>query len=410
MIQVGLHNVAIADGRAEGEPSAVLDNQDCRSRKMEALGRLAAGVAHDLNNLLTIIAGYSDILSRQEKLPPDSRRSAHEIKRAAERAFAMTRQLLSFSRKESAQTKLVNLGELLRGLAPLLSRSLGENIALETVVTGEVPRVKADPVQLERMFMNLASNARDAMPGGGSLRIEVQRVTRDADAVVRVIVTDTGCGMDAETQAHLFEPFFTTKRPGQGTGFSLATVYGVVTQSHGKIRVSSEVGHGTSFIIELPATTEPDEQAEERGLQQADPGGTETVLVVEDEQAVRAIIRSILLRQGYRVLEAHDGFEAIRIACSYRGQIHAVLTDAVMPGVDGRTLGAALTFMRPDSALLYMSGYPDETLAQRGLSARTKTVLSKPFTPTLLIQELRTALDRAAGMGRGKAYAERPGA
>lgn len=306
MIQVGLHSVSVDGGRvdsaplldagAEGETSAVLDDQDCQSSKMEAFERLAAGVVDDFNNLLTVIAGYSDLLLGLEELSAAGRRSAQEIKNAAERAFAVTRQLLSVSRKESAQPKLVALASLVGEMAPLLRRLLGEDIALETVVTGEVPWVNADPVQIEWMFMNLAANARDAMPGGGNFRIEVQRLTRDTDAVVRVIVTDTGSGMDAETQAHLFEPFFTTKQPGQGRGLRLATVYGVVTQNHGAIRVSSEVGQGTSFTIDLPAATEPEEQAEERSLQQAEPCGTETVLVVKDEQAVRTAIRSIPCR------------------------------------------------------------------------------------------------------------------
>lgn len=259
MTQVGLHSVSVDDGRAEGETSAVLNGQDCQSPKIETFKRLAAGVADDFNNLLTVIAGYSDLLLGLEELSADGRRSAQEIKQAAERAFAVTRQLLSVSRSDTAEPTLVAPASLVEGMAPLLRRLLGEDIALETVVTGEVLWVMADPVQLEWMFMNLVANARDAMPGGGSLRIEVQRVTRDVEAIVRVIVTDTGGGMDAATQAHLFEPFFTAKRPGQGAGLRLANVYGVVTQSHGAIRVSSEVGQGTSYTIDLPAATEPEE-------------------------------------------------------------------------------------------------------------------------------------------------------
>ena len=303
MTQIGLHRISVDGGRtdsdsaseaeAAGETSSVLDDQDGQSHKIEAFGQLAAGVAHDFDNLLTVIAGYSDLLLGLEGLSADGRRSAQEIKQAAERAFTVTRQLLSFSRMDTAQPKLVALASLVEGMAPLLRRLLGDDIELETVVTGEGPWVMADPVQLEWLFMNLAANARDAMPGGGSLCIEVQRVTRDVDAVVRVIVTDTGCGMDASTQAHLFEPVFTTTRPGQGRGLRLATVYGVVRQSHGAIRVSSEVGQGTSFTIELPAATELDEQAEERGLHQAEPCGTGMVVVAEDEQAVRTVTRSI---------------------------------------------------------------------------------------------------------------------
>ena len=287
MTQVDLHSVSVDGGRDEGETSAVLDGQGCQSRQMEPFRELAAGVADDFNNLLTVIAGYSDLLLGQEELSADCRRNAQEIKHAAERAFAVTRQLSSFSQRDTPHPTLLALASLVEGMAPL---------------------VKADPVQLEWMFMNLAANARDAMPEGGSLRIEVQPVTRDVEAVVRVIVTDTGCGMDAATQVHLFEPFFTTKRPGQGAGLRLANVYEVVTQSHGAIRVSSEVGQGTSFTIDLPAATEPDEQAEECGLQQAEPIRCSSW---KGKQAVRTVDH---LQQGYRELEAQDGFAAIRIS------------------------------------------------------------------------------------------------
>jgi signal transduction histidine kinase len=253
MIHVGLE-------RIEGvqADSAVLADQDCESRKMEALGRLAAGVAHDINNLLTVIGGYNDILLGLEELPASARRSAQEIKRAADRAFAVTQLMLRFSRTESTEPKLVALPSLIEGMVPLLQRQLGVDIALETIMATEVPLVKADPIELERMFVNLAANAGDAMSVGGNLRIEVQSIAKDAEMVVRIIMTDSGCGMDAGTQAHLFEPFFTTKRPGQVKGFGLATVYGVVMQSHGTIRVASEIGQGTSFTIDLPAATELD--------------------------------------------------------------------------------------------------------------------------------------------------------
>ena len=386
MSQVGLER--IEGVRAD---SGSFADQDYQSRKMEALGQLAGGVAHDFNNLLTVIGGYSDILLGLEELPAFARASVQEIKRAADRAFTMTQHMLRFSRTESAEPKLVVMVSLIDGMAPLLRHQLGEGIALETILTAEVSLVEVDPIEFERMFVNLAANARDAMPRGGNFRIEVQSITQDAEPVVRIIVTDSGCGMDAGTQAHLFEPFFTTKRPGPVTGFGLATVYGIVMQSHGTIRVASEVGQGTSFTIDLPAVTEPDTQVGGRILQQAEPCATETVLLVENEPVSFSLIRSILLRRGYRVLEAHDGFEAIRIGHSYRGQIHAVLANVVMPGVDGRTLGMALRYMRPDGLLLYMSDSPDETLSQRGLPVHT--VLRKPFTPTMLAQKLRNALD-----------------
>lgn len=298
MIQVGLHGVSDDGGRAEGETSAVLDDRDGQSRTTDAFRRLAAGVANDFNNLLTVIAGYSDVLLGLEDLPADGRRSAEEIKHAAERAVAVTRRLLSVSRRDSAPPTFVALASLIEGMAPLLSRLLGEDIVLETVVTGEVPGVMADPVQLEWMLMNLAAQARDAMPGGGSLRIEVQRVTRDAASGVRVIVTDTGCGMDTATQAHLFEPSFTSTGPGQGMGLRLANVYGVVTQSHGVIRVSSEVGQGTSFTIDLPAVTEPDEQAEARGPRQAEPCETDRTLLLEAQDGFETNHISGRCRQG----------------------------------------------------------------------------------------------------------------
>lgn len=276
MIQVGPHrgsvngehmdSAPLLDAGAKGKSSVVLDDQDCQTSKVEAFERLAAGVSDDFNNLLTVIAGNSDLLLGLEELSAEGRMSAQEIKNAAKRAFGVTRKLLSFGRKQSPQPKLVPLGFLIEGMAPLLRRLLGEDIALETIVTREVPWVNADPVQIEWMFMNLAAHAREAMPGGGNFRIEVQRLTEDANAVVRVIATDTCCGMDAETQAHLFEPFFTAKQPGQGMGLRLANVYGVVTQNHGSIRISSKVGQGTSFTIDLPAAPEPHVKVEERGF------------------------------------------------------------------------------------------------------------------------------------------------
>jgi two-component system cell cycle sensor histidine kinase/response regulator CckA len=401
MSQVGLARI-----ESERADSAGLADQDHQSRKMEALGRLAAGVAHDFNNLLTVIGGYSDILLGMEELPASARASAQEIKRAADRAFTMTQHMLRFSRTDSAEPKLVALPSLIEGMVPLLKRQLGIDIALETIIATQVPLVEADPIELERMFVNLAANAGDAMPGGGKLRIEVQSITQDAETVVRIIVRDSGWGMDAGTQAHLFEPFFTTKRPGPVTGFGLATVYGVVKQSHGTIRVASEVGQGTSFTIDFPAVTEPDAQVGEQALQQAEPCATETVLLVENDQFSFSLIQSILLRQGYRVLEAHDGFQALRIGRSYRGQIHAVLTNVTVPGVDGRTLGMAVKFMRPDSVLLYMSDSDHDAFAERSLPAHNATVLRKPIAPTMLTQQLRIALDRAAEAGQAMATAK----
>jgi CheY-like chemotaxis protein len=267
------------------------DNQDGQSPTMDDFGQLAAGVAGEFNNLLTVIAGYSDLLLGLKELPADGRQSVQEIKLAAERAFGVTRQLLSFSRRDTAQPTRVALASLVEGMVPVLSRRLGEYIALETVMTGEGLVVTSDPVQLEWMFMNLVAHAKEAMREGGSLRIEVQRVTWEADAGVRVIVTDTGCGVDAATQAHLFEPCFATKRSGQGMGHHLAAMYQVVMQSRGAIRVTSEVGQGTSFTIDLPVAP-ADEPAEEHRLEQPEPCGIETGFVVEAEQAVHTVGRS----------------------------------------------------------------------------------------------------------------------
>lgn len=393
MKQVDCHSGSGNAGPAEIGRSVIPDDRSGQSRKMEALARLAAGVAHDFNNLLTIIGGYSDVLLGLEGFHVDGRRSAQEIKRATERACVLTRQLCDFSRKEPAQPKLVNLGDLVRGLMPLLTRTLGDDIALAAVVSTEVPSVMADPVQLEWTFLNLAANARDAMPRGGRVDIEVQTIALETGTVVRVIVRDTGCGMDVATQAHIFEPFFVTKRPGRSTGLGLSIVYSAVMQSGGSIRVVSEVGEGTAFSMDFPAVNASDRPASKSDRRQVEPSETETILVVDQDPAFRALLQSTLLLKGYRVLEAKDGFEAIRIGGCYPGSIHALLTDAHLTDVNVRAVAAAFRLMRPDGVVLYMSGHADEILDQQGLPSHRRTILRKPCTPAILLQELWAALN-----------------
>lgn len=378
-----------------------------QSENLGAFEPMVAALAHDVNNVLTIIEGYGDVLLGLDGLPGEGRRSAQEIKRAAERAFLLTRQLLSLGQMESPQPRAVHLGELVAGLVPLMSRMLGEDIELTTVVGEAIPPVSADPVQVERTFMLLAAGVRNAMPQGGRLGIEIQRVADPgAAAAVRVIVRDAGCGLDGAARARLFEPFLSFMGMGQGTGMGWVTARGTLNQCGGAIRVSTADGPGAIVTIDVPAAEEEMEESERPDDPLIIARGGETVLVVEDEEGVRTVVRAILTQQGYRVLEARNAFEAIRASRRFAGRIHAAVVDIVLPGVDGRTLGAALKFMRPDSALLYMSGNPAALLAQRSVPSGAVVLLRKPFTPAGLSQALRTVLAKAAEQELQKAAAQ----
>ena len=383
-----------------------LEERFRQSQKMEAVGRLAGGVAHDFNNLLTVILGYDDVLLHGLE-PGPLREAAQEVRQAGERAAALTRQLLAFSRKQTLVPEVLDLGDVVSGLSTMVERLIGEDIKVSVVVSPNVGRVKADRGQLEQVVMNLAVNARDAMPKGGSLIFELQNVELD-DAYaathaevepgpyVLLAISDTGTGMDAETQKRIFEPFFTTKEAGKGTGLGLSTVYGIVHQSGGSIDVYSELGRGTTFKVYLPRF------AGDAAVPRADSGlhptlatESETVLVVEDEAAIRQLTKLILQKAGYTVLLAESPVAAERIAGSHPGPIHLLLTDVVMPGMRGPELAERLIRLRPDLRVLFMSGYTDDAIVHHGFLDAGREFLQKPFTPNVLLRKVREVLGRS---------------
>ncbi|MBF8259935.1 MAG: PAS domain S-box-containing protein, partial [Actinobacteria bacterium] len=385
-----------------------MEEQLRQSQKMEAVGRLAGGVAHDFNNLLTAISGYSDLLLH--RLPDYStlRRDVEEIRKAGDRAAALTRQLLAFSRRQVLQPKVLDLNTVVTNMGQMLRRLIGEDIELSTDLSPSLSRVKADPGQIEQVIVNLAVNARDAMPDGGRITI----ATADADLSpayaaahpgvrpgphVLLSVADTGHGMSDETQAHLFEPFFTTKERGKGTGLGLATVYGIVQQSGGHLRVHSAADRGSAFLIYLPRveTSEVDAQTADRSLLSYPSPGTETILLAEDEEVVRRLAREILSGNGYKVLEAGNGREALLLSEAHRGEIHLLLTDVVMPKMSGRELTERIRLQRPDLRILYMSGYTDDAILRHGVLEDGIPFLQKPFTPEELTRKVREVLDSA---------------
>ena len=380
-----------------------LEQQLRQAQKMEAVGRLAGGIAHDFNNILTAITGYADLLL-EDLSPADPRRQdADEVRKAAERAAGLTRQLLAFSRQQVLQPSVIDVNSLVGDLQKMLGRLLGEDVDLGTRLDPTAGRVKADPGQLEQVLMNLAVNARDAMPHGGKLTLETANAQLDdtyaADhyparpgPYVRIAVTDTGTGMTEETQAHMFEPFFTTKEKGKGTGLGLATVYGIVKQSGGFIWVYSEVGHGSTFKIYLPRLDDASERPAQTPAARA-PHGTETVLLAEDEPPVRAVARQVLERHGYTVLEAPSAESALDIATRYSGTIHLLLTDVIMPGMNGRELAARLAHLRPDARVIFMSGYTDDAVVRHGVLVPGATYVQKPFTPDAIARKVREVLD-----------------
>lgn len=376
-----------------------------QSQKMEAVGRLAGGVAHDFNNMLTVIRGYSElVLSRLA--PTDAfRKELEEVKKAADRASGLTGQLLAFSRRQFIAPKVLDINAVVHNMEGMLRRLLGEDIIeLCTVLDQDVGQFKADPGQIEQVIMNLAVNARDAMPSGGRLTVETvnaqfgSRRNRppmgaDPGAYVEIIVRDTGHGMDEETQSHIFEPFFTTKEKGKGTGLGLSTVYGIVKQSGGFIEVESKPGRGATFKIFFPRV-----DGVTQGLEPASGGvetikGRETVLLVEDEPGVRRLVNETLRLHGYTVLEARHGIEALLTGAKYMGPIHLLLTDVVMPQMSGPEVAEKLASVRPEVKVLYMSGYPDHPAFSKGGLDTERSFLQKPFTPTALAQKVREVLD-----------------
>jgi PAS domain S-box-containing protein len=381
-----------------------LEEQLRQAQKMEAVGRLAGGVAHDFNNLLTAILGHSELLLSY--LPPDHRlrRDVEEIRKGGERGAALTRQLLAFSRKQILEPSVVNLNSIVSNIETMLRRLIGEDIELLTTTSHKLGLVKCDPGQMEQVILNLAVNARDAMPQGGVLTIETaNRELNEAYALnhvsvkpgryVMLAISDTGCGMDIDIQAHMFEPFFTTKSPDKGTGLGLSMVYGIVQQSDGNIDVSSEPGNGTTFRIYLPRIGGTAGHIETIKDISAVASGSETILLVEDEEIVRTLVRSVLQAQGYDVLEADHGDEAVRISGSHVGPIHLLLTDIVMPQISGKELAKLLCQLRPEMKVLYMSGYTDDATIHRGVMEPRLAFLRKPFAPDVLVSKVREILD-----------------
>jgi PAS domain S-box-containing protein len=403
VVQVGSGHVVMVIARDVTERDR-LQQQLAQAQKMEAVGRLAGGVAHDFNNLLTVISGYSELV--QDRLGSDAatRALVAEIGKAGERAAALTRQLLTFSRQQVIAPQILDVNAVVADTGKMLRRLIGEDIELTTSLDPALGRVKADPGQIGQVILNLAVNARDAMPKGGKLTIETQNSELDEsysrlhpDArpgrYVLLGVSDTGSGMDTATMARIFEPFFTTKGPGKGTGLGLATVYGIVKQGGGHVAAYSEVGRGTTFKVYLP-------RIEGRSLTSGShPGlikhvaGTETILLVEDEEAVRTLAALALRLSGYTILEADGVEDALRILEKHTGPLQLLVTDVVMPGVGGRVLADRLTERRPHLKVLYLSGYTDDAIVRHGVLEAEAHFLQKPFTGTALARKVREVLD-----------------
>ena len=389
-----------------------LEDRLRQAQKMEAVGMLAGGVAHDFNNLLTIISGYSQLILNALAPGDPNHYSAEQILKAGERAATLTQQLLAFSRPQVLQPRVLDLNKLVTSLSTLLRRLIGEDVDLQLDLRADLGRVSADAGQIEQVLMNLVVNARDAMPKGGTLTIETANVELDESysgrhlavkpgPYVQIAVSDNGGGMDEATQARLFEPFFTTKAVGRGTGLGLSTVFGIVKQSGGNLDVYSVPDRGTSVKVYLPRIDQP-AAVEAESTRKRAASGSETVLLVEDDEMVRSLVREALVRTGYKVMDTSDPLEARRLSGSYRGTIHLLITDVVMPKVSGRELAEELRARRGGMKVLYMSGYTDNAIVNTGILQKEVAFLQKPFTPTALTQKVREVLEgggRTCGAG-----------
>ena len=405
------HEGTIEDITARTEAEAhrkELEQQLRQSQKMEAIGQLAGGVAHDFNNLLTAINGYSSLAL--QRTDPDDRLRGYleEIKKAGERAANLTRQLLAFGRKQMLKPVPLNLNDVVSEMSKMLRRLIGEDISFDAIFDPALKQIRADPGQIEQVLVNLVVNSRDAMPQGGTLTIETANFDIDhefasrhlglsAGSYVVLTVSDNGCGMDEKTKARIFEPFFTTKEKGRGTGLGLSTVYGIVTQSGGNIWVYSEPGEGTVFKVFLPQCEQGSEAAAKVPVDTVVPRGSETILLVEDEDIVRGLARQILEEAGYNVLDARGGEEAIRLCRERPGPIDLLLTDVVMPDTSGKEVAERLTRLRPATRVLYMSGYTDDAIVHHGVLDSDVEFIQKPFTPVALARKVREVLDAVNG-------------
>ena len=384
-----------------------LEAQLRQSQKMEAIGQLAGGIAHDFNNLLTVINGYSELVLLSLPVEHPHCATFEQIRQAGEKASRLIRQLMAFSRQQVLQPKVLDLNAVVANIDTMLQRVIGEDIDLLTILSPGLASVKADPGQIEQVLMNLVLNARDAMPNGGRLTIETADVVLDTDYArthvavnpgryVMLAVSDNGCGMDAETQARIFEPFFTTKDLGKGTGLGLSTVYGIVKQSGGNIGVYSEPGRGTTFRIYLPRIRKAPETVEPEEAREPLPRGSETILLVEDEAGVRTLAKTILQIQGYTVLDAAQGKDAFLLSGQHEGLIHLMVTDMVMPEMNGREVADRLKPLRPNMKVLFMSGFTDKAMVHNGELDPGIAFLQKPFTPQTLARKVREVLDSPA--------------
>ena len=393
---------ANSDLREEMAQSARLQEQMHRSHRLESIGTLAGGVAHDFNNLLTVIGGYSAMMMDREGLSPEDRTTLEEIHRAGQRAAGLTRQLLTFSRQQVVEPRLLNLNAILTDTERMLRRVIGEDLLLMLSLDPEIGAIFADAGQIEQIVMNLAVNARDAMPDGGELHISTANVEVPATSAdpppgryARLRVVDNGCGMSEDIKCRIFDPFFTTKPVGQGTGLGLATVFGIVSQSRGRIQVDSAPGMGTTFTMLFPvaADTAPHQSTEPARPRR----GSGTVLIVEDDDGVRALSSKALRLHGYRVLESSGGEDAMRICRDYPEEIHLLITDVIMPGMGGRKVADGVVGLRPGTPVLYVSGYTNDAVVRHGVEHDHVAFLQKPFSPSALIRKVQDVLGGAPG-------------